>query len=292
MTVVDANTQPDTHAVAALAKRPKPFDAVVGYKEKPPGAAYPQGPRKVRHLGTIEWNWGSMHERVSPYYLHRARRHWVLWTKVPDEWDRPQWMPLGYVPLAQATREEAAIHLVADSLRFERDHAKQGQFEAVTSAGHLPRSDWDRIGRAIWPPEIPPPIEDSFPFTQWLPVPPGEEQRVVAVVAALHDSGFRWEEVDRSDARSYVRALRGVDENTAAAICGDSDAMRLMALLAQRLGSHDAGPRSRSGVKLPKAEYTIAPHGGVTFHSEDGGRGAISCALELSLTLPWYYERK
>ena len=53
MTVVDANTQPDTHAVAALAKRPKPFDAVVGYKENPPGAAYPQGPRKVRHLGTI-----------------------------------------------------------------------------------------------------------------------------------------------------------------------------------------------------------------------------------------------
>ena len=283
--------QPDIHPVTPLPKRPNPFDAVVGYEEKPPEAAYPRGPRKVLHLGTIEWNWSFMHDRVSPYYLHRARRHWVLWTKVPDEWERPQWMPLGYVPLAQATREEAAVHLVADCLRFERDQATLDRFEAVTSAGHLSANDWDRIARSIWPPEISPSIKDSFPFTKWLPVPPGEEPCVVDVVTALHDSAFRWEEVDRSDERSYVRTLRGINENTAAAIRGDSDAMSLMAFLSRRLRSHYAGLRSRSEVRLPRAEYAIAPHGGVTFHSQDGGRGAISLALELSLALPWFYER-
>ena len=154
--MVNTNTQSETQTVAALAKRPNPFDAIVGYEEKPPGAAYPQGPRRVLHLGTIEWSWGFMHERVSPYYLHRARRHWVLWTKEPDEWERLRWWnPLGYAPLVQATLEEAAIHLVADSLRFEKDHRKLDRFDAVTSAGHLSANDWDRIGRAVWPPEIP-----------------------------------------------------------------------------------------------------------------------------------------
>ena len=91
-----------------------------------------------------------------------ARRHWVLWTKVSDEWERPEWTPLGFVPLAQATREEAAVHLVADCLRFERDQANLDRFEAVTSAGHLSANDCDQIAHSIWPPEISPLIEDGF----------------------------------------------------------------------------------------------------------------------------------
>ena len=322
---MDANTQPNTKAVTALAERPTPFDAVVGYEQTPPGAAYPRGPRKVRHLGTIEWNWGFMHERVSPYYLHRARRHWVLWTKVPDEWERPQWMPLGYVPLAQATREEAAFHLVADSLRFEKGHGKLDRFEAVTSAGHLSRKDWDRIARAIWPPEETlPPIKDSHPVTQWLPVPTGEEHRVAAVLTALHDPAFRWEEVhrweeelhrderrrqeeaeregcdpwdgfdrwewvDRVDVLSYARALARVEKS--AAIRGDIEAMKLTAFLTPCLRRHGAGGAPDAESNLPSAECSIAPHGGVTFHSDDGGSGAISISQDLSLTMPWYYER-
>ena len=147
---MNTNTQSETQTVAALARRPSPFDAVVGYEEQPPGAAYPQGPRRVLHLGTIEWSWGFMHERVSPYYLHRARRHWVLWTKEPDEWERMRWWnPLGYVPLVQANLEEAAIHLVADSLRFEKDHRKLDRFDAVTSARSpfLERLEQDRARR-------------------------------------------------------------------------------------------------------------------------------------------------
>ena len=291
-TVVDANTQPDRKAVAPLPERPNPFDAIVGYERRPPGTAYPRGPRKVQHLGTIEWNWGYLHERVSPYFLHRARRHWLLWTKVPDEWEKPQWMPCGYAPLAQATREEAAFHLVTDLLRFERDHAKLDRFEAVTSVGYLSRNEWDSIARAIWSPVTTPPIKDRSPYTAWLPVPQGEEQRVVMVLAALHDSAFRWEEVDRADSRSYARALSSVDKDTATAIRGDSDAVDLLAFLARGLGNHDAGFRSRSGVKLPSAHYTIAPHGGVTFNSEEKSHGAVSFGVKLSLALPWYFERK
>ena len=246
----------------------------------------------MRDLGTIEWNWGPIHERVSTYYLHRALRHWVLWTKVRDEWQKPQWMPLGYVPLAQATREEAAVHLVADSLRFERDHAKLDQFDTITSAGHLSLNHWDSIRRAVWPAQTAPRIDDNFPFAKWLPVPPGEEPRVVAAAAALHHSAFRWEEVDHSDPYSCGRALGSVDEDIAAAIHGDPAAMRLLAFLARSLRSNHAGLRSRSGVTLPKAEYSIAADGGVTFHAEDGGPQAVSVALELSLALPWYYERK
>ena len=249
------------------------------------------GPRKVRHLGTIEWNWGVMHERVSTYYLHRARRHWLLWTKVSGECGRPQWLPIGHVPLAQATREEAAFYLVADSLRFERDHTKLDPFQAVTSAGYLSMNAWDRISHAIWPHVTSPPIRENLPYTKLLPVPPGEERRVVAVLAALHDSAFRWEEVDRPDAHSYTRALSDVNEDTAATIRGDSDAMNLIAFLARRLRSHYAGLRFQSGVKLPMARYSIAPQGGVTFHSEHERRGTISCVLELSLALPSYYER-
>lgn len=286
--MVNANMQHDAQPVAVLAKRPYPFDSVVGYEEKPPGAAYPRGPRKVRQLGTIEWNWGPMHERVRPYYLHRARRHWALWTKVPDEWGKPHWMPLGYVPLAQATEREAAVHLVADSLRFEKDHTSLDQFDAVTSAIHLPLSYWDRIRDTVWPAQTVPPSEESFPFAARLPVPPGEERRVVAVAAALHDPAFRWEETDHSDARSRVRSLESIAQDTVAAILGDPGAMRLLAFL----GDHLKGLRSGSGMTLPQAEYTVTAEGGVTFNSEDGGARAISVALELSFALPWYYERK
>ena len=290
--VVGTNAKPDILSVEVLPKRPKLFDAGAGNEQRPPGAAYPRGPRKVDHLGTVEWNWGLMHERVSPYYLHRARRHWVLWTKMPDERERPQWMALARVPLAQATREEAAFHLLADSLRFERDHCNLDQFEAVTSAGYLSSNDWDRIALAVWPPETSPPVKDSFQYTEYFPVPSGEERRVVAVLSALHDSAFSWEDVESSDAGSYSGALSNIDKKKAASIHGDSDALSLMAFLAQRLGSHSAGFRSRSGVRLPRARYSIAPQGGVTYHSEDGGRGTVSCAHELSLALPWYYERR
>lgn len=285
------NAQPATRPIAALARRPDPFDSVVGNELTPPGAEYPRGPRKVEYLGTIEWIWGFMHERVSPYYLHRARRHWMLWTKVPDEWERPQWMPLGYVPFAQATRDEAAVHLVFDSLRFERDHLNQGRFDAVTTGGHLRSNQWASIRHAIWPPETSPPAEVVYPVTQWLPVPTGEEGRLVAVAAALHDSAFRSEEVNHADPRSCMHALRDVDEETAAAIRGDSDAMGLLAFLAKSLESARTAA-SGSEVALPKAAYTILPAGGVRFHSQEGGPRAVSVAHKLSLALPQYYERE
>ncbi|MYE25494.1 MAG: hypothetical protein F4Y01_16405 [Gammaproteobacteria bacterium] len=246
----------------------------------------------------------------------------MLWTKVPDEWERPQWMPLAYVPLAQATREEAALHLVADSLRYERDRAGLDRFEAVTSAGHITRQEWDAIAWAIWPmDEAAPPVEDNYPVTQWLAVPPGEEHRVAAVLAALHDAAFGWDviqrrkdeeyrewrrrrdefgweglesrlafdpwaRVDHVDVRLFARALAHVD--TSAEIRGDMEAMKLMAFLQPTFLRHGTGRAGDPENKLPNVKCSVT-QGGVTYHSVDGGDKANAIAVELWMTLPKYF---
>ena len=92
--------------VADLFDRPQPFDSVVGWEKKPPGVRYPKGPSNPHYLGQVEWSWSPMHGSVIGYYIHRARRHWVLWQyRYDDNWERWEWSPVGYVPRSQASQK-------------------------------------------------------------------------------------------------------------------------------------------------------------------------------------------
>ena len=92
-------------AVADLFDRPQPFDSVDGIDEKPPGVKYAKGPAQTPlSRAKVEWSWSSMHGSVTGYYIHKGRQHWVLWEYwYDDNWDKWEWLRVGYVPQAQAT---------------------------------------------------------------------------------------------------------------------------------------------------------------------------------------------
>lgn len=140
------------HIIPHLADRPVPFDSVVGWDEKPMGFKYPHGPSDPEYLGQIEWAWSPREGRLNAYYLHKSRFHWVLWSRYYDDnWEKWDWTALGYVPIEQATKRQAAIQLMADFWRYEREFSDLGHFHFVDEEGSLSATDWQNIGRMVWP---------------------------------------------------------------------------------------------------------------------------------------------
>ena len=135
-----------------LPERPEPFDSIVGYDEKPPGPQYRRGPRNPDYLGQLQWSWGRWNDRVVAYYLHKGRQHWMLWGYwFDDNWWKWEWMAIGYVPRVQATKKQAAIHLVIDYLRWELAQYELDHFHWIAEIGDLDASEWRMIGIEVWP---------------------------------------------------------------------------------------------------------------------------------------------
>ena len=131
-------------------ERPDPFESVIGVDEKPPGVRYPRGPHSPEYLGQVEWTWNPM--RVVAYYLHQGRRHWVLWEYwYDDNWERWEWTSMGYVPRAQASRREAAIHLMIDCWREGRFRHNLDHYHWINETAYLSAGDWRMVGLSVWP---------------------------------------------------------------------------------------------------------------------------------------------
>lgn len=139
--------------IADLADRPVPFDDVVGWREKPSGVDLSRGPRKAEYLGQIEWTWSPMNHRIDPYYISRGRTHWMLWVYLFDDDEGWYWLPIGHVPLGQATLDQAAVHLMVDYWRYEKDDIDLDHFHWIDEEGYFGSSDWRTIGLMVWPPE-------------------------------------------------------------------------------------------------------------------------------------------
>ena len=91
--------------VASIPARPNPFDAVIGWNEKPDGVVLANGPRNPEYLGQVEWAWSRMNNRVDAYYISRGRSHWMLWLySYDDNWGKWDWLPIGYVPRKEAAK--------------------------------------------------------------------------------------------------------------------------------------------------------------------------------------------
>ena len=137
--------------LADLPDRPEPFESVVGYEEKPPGVRLCNGPKKPTYLGQVEWAWSSMNERIDAYYLHKGRRHWMLWRRwFDDNWEEWHWTPIGYVPRDQATERQASVHLLADFWRFEQRKGQE-RYHWINETGKLSSSAMRTIGLWVWP---------------------------------------------------------------------------------------------------------------------------------------------
>jgi hypothetical protein len=109
-------------------------------------------PRKMGFLGTVEWAWAPGASRIETYWLHAARRHWVVWMQDRDWTNDPeyQWQVAAYVSRAGVTPEQAAPHLIAARWREERDERELDHFHFVSNEGALTVPVWMAIGRAVW----------------------------------------------------------------------------------------------------------------------------------------------
>lgn len=119
-----------------------------------PGDILPKRrPRRMAYLGTVEWAWNPMSNRVEAYFLHGARRHWVLWIQDPFP-NEPEaaWQVAAYTPRRDVTAREAAHHLVMARWREEAEERFLDHFHFVSEEGDLKAADWRAIGRAVWPP--------------------------------------------------------------------------------------------------------------------------------------------
>lgn len=139
-------------AVADLELRPEPFDAVVGWNEKPDGVELCRGPSNADYLGTVEWAWSPMNSRIDSYYLSRGRTHWMLWIRWFDDngggWS---WLAIGHVPRKQASLMQAAVHLLVDFWRMEKDATELDHFHWIDDEGLLDTSEWRTIALLVWP---------------------------------------------------------------------------------------------------------------------------------------------
>jgi hypothetical protein len=138
-------------SVANLIDRPDPFNTVVGWDEKPAGVMLANGPHNADYLGQVEWAWSPMNNRVDAYYLSRGRSHWMLWLySYDDNWEKWDWLPIGYVPRKHVSRQQAAIHLLIDFWRWDKEEGDLDHYHWLNEEGYLDVSQWRTIALLVW----------------------------------------------------------------------------------------------------------------------------------------------
>lgn len=139
------------NAVIELPPRPVPFESAVGWDAVPDREQPKRGPGRVQYLGQVEWAWSPINSRVSAYYIHRARRFWLLWNRYYDDnWGRWEWSAVGCVPLRQADGHGAAVHLLLDMLSYEACEESLDEWHWINEEGFLSVEEWRAIARRVW----------------------------------------------------------------------------------------------------------------------------------------------
>jgi hypothetical protein len=137
--------------VASIPARPNPFDAFVGWNEKPDGVVLANGPSNPEYLGQVEWAWSRMKNRVDAYYISRGRSHWMLWLySYDDNWGKWDWLPIGYVPRKNISLDQAAFHLLIDFWRWDKEKGDLDHYHWLNEEGYLDASQWRTIALLVW----------------------------------------------------------------------------------------------------------------------------------------------
>jgi hypothetical protein len=141
------------HEVIGLPQRPVPFESWAwdGPEPAPAGVILKNTPRSMVFLAHVEWAWSPAHNRLTAYYLHRGRTHWVLWSRYWDEDERGwQWLPAASVCRADVTEHQAAVYLLVDAWKAETSHSSLDQFHWINESDGLSVAELMAIGREVW----------------------------------------------------------------------------------------------------------------------------------------------
>lgn len=109
-------------------------------------------PREMTFLGTVEWASGPMSSRIETYWLHRARKHWIIWIEDRDWTNYPayKWQVAAYVERRGVSGEAATPHLIAARWELEMRERYLDHFHFVSNEGALSVPEWTAIVRAVW----------------------------------------------------------------------------------------------------------------------------------------------
>jgi hypothetical protein len=151
----DDVTQQRIRLVVQLPPRPASFygacDSLrpMTEKDRPRGS-----PRNVWYLGSVEWAESPAHSRFDSYYLNPRGRHWLLWIRWRDDNDwssRWKWTLYAYGPRKGIDAKTAAIYLLLDAWKAEKENSFLEHFFLVDEAGFLSIEEILEISRNVWP---------------------------------------------------------------------------------------------------------------------------------------------
>ena len=130
------------HEVVSLPARPTEFSSFVNYGDMPEGTVSKNPPRNAIYLCQVEWAWSPMHNRLHAYYLHRGRKHWLLWLRYQEEdFGKWEWMPIACVASKAVTERQAAAHLLVEFWRHEAKYLDVDQFHWINEGEYLSIAD-------------------------------------------------------------------------------------------------------------------------------------------------------
>lgn len=137
--------------VLELVPRPEPFNSLIG-KYGVRGNFVPKRPSRSRvFIGQVEWAWCPGFDRRDEYYLHRARRHWILWCRSFNELTgRWQWIAIACVERNKINQYEAAIYLLFDFWNAEYAEGNIEQMPCIGGVGFLSGDEVYLIAKNVW----------------------------------------------------------------------------------------------------------------------------------------------
>jgi hypothetical protein len=139
------------HEVVDLPDRPEQFDCLVGYGAVPDDVVPKNGPSSPTYLGQVEWAWSPAHNRLDAYYLHRGRKHWMLWSRYwDDNWGKWEWAAVACVAKNEASQRQAAVHLLIEFWKEEARESDVDHFHWINEGGFLAIAELSAIAREVW----------------------------------------------------------------------------------------------------------------------------------------------
>ena len=92
-----------------------------------------------------------MHNRLDAYYLHRGRKHWILWSRNwDDNWGQWGWAAAACVVRRNVSEQQAAVHLLIEFWKEEAEENSVDHFHWINEDGYLSVPEMATIARVVW----------------------------------------------------------------------------------------------------------------------------------------------
>jgi hypothetical protein len=150
----DEVPQQRVRLVVQLPPRPAFFHGTCDFIDPMAVEERPKGsPRNVKYLGSVEWAESPAHSRIDSYYLNPRGSYWLLWIRSQDESDFNlawKWTLYAYGARTGVDAKAAAIYLLLDAWKAEKEKSFLDHFFLVDEVGFLSVEEILEIARNVW----------------------------------------------------------------------------------------------------------------------------------------------